>query len=500
MEKSGNIIHRTPGLYPYQEKDLQELYKRLAGAEAGRRILYQLPTGGGKTRVFAEMAKWFIATYKRNVIVLTHRIELCNQTSATLKNLGVSNRILNSSVKRLSRKDERRCYVAMVETVKNRIRDGILNPQNIGLVIIDEAHYNSFQKLLGRFSHAFIIGVTATPFSSDTSLPMHKTYHELVVGESIQNLISKGYLAKPANWRYDVELNSLITGSSGDFTISSSDVLYSSPAMLELLLHAYEANAKNKKTLIFNNGIFASRNVCQYFENAGYPIKHLDNRTTAAERTAILKWFRKTRGAILTSVSILTTGFDEPSVQAVILNRATTSITLYHQMIGRGSRRLPNKKTFTIIDLGNNTERFGEWQAPLDWQLIFNNPETLEQYMHTPQEGHAIPSDVRTKFPNTTHLAFDVQGEYQRAIEAGQKPGIVIRDSIRQHAMMCIENSETVSEAVQLTEELKPEIDWRVKQYGKCLGKVTKNYLEWLKEDYKSKLTKLVQRLKQKAV
>jgi hypothetical protein len=169
-------------------------------------------------------------------------------------------------------------------------------------------------------------------------------------------------------------------------------------------------------------------------------------------------------------------------------------------MIGRGSRRLPNKKSFTIIDLGNNTERFGEWHAPLDWQLIFDKPEVLEQYTHTSQESHSIPLDIRAKFPNTTHLAFDVQEAWQRAMDAGQKPGIVIRDCIRQHAMMCIENSETVSEAIQLTEELQQEIDWRVKQYGKCLGKVTKNYTEWLKEDYKNRLVTLVQRLKQKAI
>jgi superfamily II DNA or RNA helicase len=500
MVSSVNTAPQSSGLYPYQEKDLNTLFKKLGEAPAHRRILYQLPTGGGKTRVFAEIAKWFISTYKRKVIVLTHRTELCNQTSATLKKLGISNKIINSAVKRLSSHDDRHCYVAMVETVKNRIRDGILNPQSIGLVIIDEAHHNSFQKLLGKFSHAFVIGVTATPFSSNINQPMNKNYHELVVGESIQELIKQGYLAKPVNWRYDVELNSLKTGANGDFTISSSDVLYSSPAMLELLLHAYKTHVKNKKTLIFNNGIFTSRNVCKLFEDAGYPVKHLDNRTAAEERTAILKWFRKTRGAILTSVSILTTGFDEPSVQAVILNRATTSITLYHQMIGRGSRKLPNKKTFTIIDLGNNTERFGEWQAPLDWQLIFDKPEVLEQYTQSTSEAHPIPVDLRAKFPNTTHLAFDVQDAYHRTVDEGQKPAVVIRDSIRQHAIMCLENSETVSEAVQLAAELKPEIEWRVKQYGKCLGKVTKNYTEWLKEDYQSRLITLVQRLKQRAI
>ncbi|UEG55003.1 DEAD/DEAH box helicase [Mucilaginibacter daejeonensis] len=484
-------------LYPYQQRDLDALFDKLSKVSKDRRILYQLPTGGGKTRIFSEIAKRFIKDHDQSVIVLTHRTELCSQTSATLKKLGVANRVINSSVKRLSHKDRRTCLVAMVETLRNRIKDGIINTSNIGLVIIDEAHHNSFHKLMAKFPNAYIIGVTATPFSSNADIPMYKNYHELVVGESIQNLITQGFLAKPTNWRYDVELNSLKTGINGDFTISTSDELYSSPAMLELLLHAYESHSKNKKTLIFNNGIFTSKNVCQMFENAGYAIKHLDNHTSPTDRAEISKWFKKTKGAILTSVSILTTGFDEPSIQTVILNRATTSITLYHQMIGRGSRRSANKKTFTIIDLGNNTDRFGEWQQPLDWQLIFERPEAFAESLHSRSttEAHLIPSDLRAKFPNSLQLSFDIQGEYHKAIENGQKGKSILRDSIRQHAVMCMENASSVTEALELVNELQKEIDWRIKQYGKCVGKVTRNYTDWLKEDYHNKLTTIITKI-----
>jgi superfamily II DNA or RNA helicase len=90
----------------------------------------------------------------------------------------------------------------------------------------------------------------------------------------------------------------------------------------------------------------------------GYPIRHLDNTSNTEERKDILHWF-KHPDAILTSVGILTTGFDEPTVDTIILNRATKSLTLYYQMIGRGSRKLPNKDQFTVIDLGNNAARFG---------------------------------------------------------------------------------------------------------------------------------------------
>ncbi|PZR19477.1 MAG: DEAD/DEAH box helicase [Flavobacterium psychrophilum] len=494
-------ITSAPGnikkLYHYQESDINTLFEKIRETTTPQRLLYQLPTGGGKTIVFSEIAKRYIEKFQRKVVVLTHRKELCRQTASTLKNAGIANRAITSTVKSVGRRDRYLCYVAMVETLKNRLRSGQVDTESIGLVIIDEAHHNSFQKLLGKFKNATVIGVTATPLSADINLPMNNSYNELIVGTPIDALIEQGFLARPKTWRYDVELNSLMTGQHGDYTVSSSDALYSSPAMLELLLHAYREHSENKKTLIFNTGIFTSKAVCQMFSDAGYHCRHLDNKASATERDAILKWFRKTKGAILTSVSILTTGFDEPSVQTVILNRATNSLTLYHQMIGRGSRKLPHKKTFNIIDLGNNTDRFGEWSAPVDWKYVFENPEQYYQSMssHTEYENHSIPPEIRSKFPNSLEVSFDVQQAHHIAIENGEKPKTVVRDSIRQHALMCVDNAGTISEALHLSEELDKEIKWRIKQYAKCLGKVTKNYTEWLADDYKAKLRILIQKI-----
>lgn len=499
-----NLTENTPmlpatkrKLYYYQQQDIDLLFSKLSGPKSTQtRLLYQLSTGGGKTVIFSEIAKRFIQSYGKKVIVLTHRTELCKQTTAALKASGVMNRVVNSGVKKISRKDTFECYVAMVETLKHRIEDGLINTADVGLVIVDEAHHNSFHKLLGRFENAAVIGVTATPFSANIDLPMNKFYKELIIGESISSLIEQGFLAKPKIYGYDVELNTLRTGISGDFTVSTSDELYGSQVMLDLLLHAYESHSIKKKTLIFNNGIFTSKRVLEVFTNAGYPIRHLDNKTSATEREEILKWYKKTKGAILTSVSILTTGFDEPSIQSVMLYRATTSLTLYHQMIGRGARRLNGKKTFNIIDLGNNTERFGEWNAEIDWKHVFENPAIYHESLHKSTSIiHQISPELRAKFPNSLEVSFDVLEAYQTALGSGQKAKIVIRDSIRQQVMMCVDNSGTTVEALQLCSELDKEIDFRIKQYGKCLGKVTKNYLQWLGEDYRSRLHKMVSKI-----
>ena len=494
-EQKQKISNQKLQLYPHQEADVAALFERLAADTAGNRLLYQLPTGGGKTVVFAEISKRFLEQFQKKVLVLTHRLELCKQTATMLKKLGVKNKVIDSSVKRLASNDANQCYVAMVQTLKNRIKDKLIKTEEIGLVIIDEAHHNSFHKLLNRFPNAKIIGVTATPLSCDSNRPLNKSYGELIAGCGISDLITRGYLSKPEVHSYDVEINTLQTGLNGDFTMTSSDELYGAPAMLNLLLQAYEAHAKGKKTLIFNNGVITSKKVQRVFTNAGYEIKHLDHKASNAERNEILDWFKKKKNAILTSVSILTTGFDEPTIKAIMLNRATTSLSLYHQMIGRGARTTRNKAKFTVIDLGNNIDRFGEWNAELDWQDIFQNPEAYRSAISNHSELHAMPSELRSLFPHSLELAFDVVAAYDTAIQQQRKSKTVISDSIRQHALMCIENAETVVEALSLADDLEKEIDWRVKQYSKCLGNVTRSYTTWLQEEYKTKLKKMIQKL-----
>jgi hypothetical protein len=153
-----------------------------------------------------------------------------------------------------------------------------------------------------------------------------------------------------------------------------------------------------------------------------------------------------------------------------------------------------------IIDLGNNTDRFGEWDAPLDWQEVFDRPEAYYQALHTKTEfeAHQLPPELRSHFPNTLQLTFDIQEACQKAIEHGVKVKTVIRDAIRQHARMCLENAEDVNSALELAGLLEKEIVWRVKQYAKCLGKVTKNYTDWLISDYQSRLRTLVTKVMQR--
>ena len=490
IDTSTKVIGKE--LYGYQKDALQEIFNRFETSPSDYHLLYQLPTGGGKTVIFSEIVRRYIETFKKKVLVLTHRIELSKQTSKMLDEFGVNNKVVNSTAK-LDDQEDYMCFVAMVETLKNRLNEEKLDISDIGLVIVDEAHYNSFTKIFKFFDESFILGVTATPLSSNIKLPMYENYQELFVGEPIHHLIESGYLAQGNMYSYNVGLTSLEVGANGDYTVKSSEDLYTNSDMLSKLVSAYEETCKGKKTLIFNNGINTSIQVFHAFKKAGYPIAHLDNTNTKKERELILKWFHKTPGAIITSVSILTTGFDEPSIEAIILNRATKSLTLYYQMIGRGSRIYGDRTEFDVLDLGNNFHRFGPWGADLDWQKMFRAPDYYLNTILSDEEientfRYELPADVKKEFAKSTDTYFDMKNVYIDTIRLGESSKRVLEKSIIHHAKMCIENSEDVFDALILAKKLGEEIDDRINRYAKCISKSTHNFVTWLKDDYRKKL------------
>ena len=480
-------------LYHYQKGAIQKIFQCFESAVDDYHLLYQLPTGGGKTVIFSEIVSQYLKTRNKKVLVMTHRIELCKQTSNVLSEFGVRNKVVDSKAKLDDQKDYD-CFVAMVETLNNRLKDDKLDISDIGLVIIDEAHYNSFTKLFKFFERSFILGVTATPLSSNIELPMADNYNELIVGESIESLIENNFLAKANMFSYNVGLTSLVVGANGDYTVKSSEDLYTNNEMLSKLMDAYNERCINKKTLIFNNGINTSLFVYDLFKRAGLPIAHLDNTTTKKERSNILKWFNETPNAILTSVSILTTGFDEPSVEAIILNRATKSLTLYYQMIGRGSRIFKNKNSFDVVDLGNNFHRFGPWGSTnLDWHRIFKYPSHYLDGILSDEELESnfiyeMPEEIRKLFSNSENVYFDINKTYISSIRSGESSKVVLKRSIEQHAKICIENSEDIYDALSLMKLLNEDIDFRIHRYSKCISKSTHNFLQWLVDDYKKKL------------
>lgn len=477
-------------LYPFQEKTVNDILTEFEDNGENFNLLFQLPTGGGKTVIFSEIAKRYIQKWQKKVLILTHRIELSQQTSRQLSAIDVKNKVISSEVKKLEDDEDLDCYIAMVETLNNRLQENEKFIDGVGLVIVDEAHYNSFRKIFQYYKDANILGVTATPLSSNKALPLNDNYNKLVVGECISSLIEKGYLSDAETYTYDVNLHGLKIGSNGDFTISSSDLVYGNYFMQEKLLFAYEEVSVGKKTLIFNPGIETSLKVEELFKKRNYKIRHLDSTFSDRDRKDVLEWFRNTPDAILTSVGILTTGFDEPTVETIIINRATRSLTLYHQMIGRGSRRLQNKERFLLIDLGNNVRRFGFWQDYINWQDAFRFPDRfLEARL---ADADDIEFEIEFEYNrylqdylNTDKLkSFDLKERYYHYLDLGDKGKKAVDDAMQLHTEVLLEASKNLDEAFEYLKALDEHVEHTLKQYTKCIAKSTPNYFKFLKETY----------------
>jgi superfamily II DNA or RNA helicase len=459
-------------LYPFQENAVNTIFSKLIELPPNANLLFQLPTGGGKTIIFSEIARRYIEKFNRKVLILTHRIELSRQTSDVLAELGIRNKVINSEVKSLPSQSEFQSFTALVETLNNRLQENDQFVEDIGLVIVDEAHNNSFRKIFHYFNDVNILGVTATPLSSNKKLPLFQTYSDLIVGESISSLIEQGYLCEGNTYSYDVNLSSLRVGNNGEFTVGSHEMLYTQAIMQSKLVDAYEEVSKGKKTLIFNAGILTSIAVYETFKKKGYPVRHLDSTFSDKDRSETLEWFRNTKDGILTSVSILTTGFDEPEVETIMLNRATKSLTLYHQMIGRGSRVLPQKKQFKIIDLGNNSRRFNLWQYPIDWKHVFVAPHLYlehrykDEWDYELENDYEMPPEIRDRFLNSSAEAFIVRDRYMMAVRKGLKPQIVLDESLEDHFARIKDNAADFDEAFELFKLLSEEMKYRIKQFG----------------------------------
>ncbi len=327
-----------------------------------KNILLQLPTGAGKTFTFCEIAKRFFTSEVKKVLILVHRTELLNQAKNSLGERCFS---ISDGVKSIPSDFD--YYVGMVETVNRRIK----KLPNFGLVIIDECHIGNFKKLpFFTDINTKVLGVTATPIAAP---PLSKLYQSMVMPIDISKLIENKYLLNAIAYGVasDVVGVQKFKTTGGDFDTKQLDDFYSSEQMVLNVIKAYQKYSLDKKALIFNVNVNHNNTVYSAFRNAGYNVYAIDGETPSGLRKEILYKFKTEDDAILCNVGVLTTGFDEPSVHTIFLNRATKSLALYLQMIGRGSRIYENKEHFTIIDLGKNTDRFGFYDSPYDWEFMF---------------------------------------------------------------------------------------------------------------------------------
>jgi superfamily II DNA or RNA helicase len=379
-------------LRPYQNEIINNI--RTSFRNGNNRVVLCAPTGSGKTRMFTFMVKEHIAK-GGDALILTHRRELLKQAGSTFQNFDLNPEFIRAGFEPdLSQT----LHVSMVETLYQRIhkkeyKELIWRKK---LIVIDEAHLESFTKLFSYFNpETYVIGATATPHrkgKQQTSLD--EFYTDLVQCIDTPELVELGFLSTPKHYGVHIDMAGL-KRTGNDFDTKK---YYEETKMYEGVVYNYEKLTPNKKAILFASNIESSQQVCNEFVNSGYNAKHIDSNMNTSEREDILTWYDKTSDAILCNCGIATTGFDQPDIEVVILYRATTSLPLYLQMCGRGSRITDTKKEFHILDFGNNVNRFKYWNHPREWSLhkvMGKEKEGAQPVKHCPECNYILPASAK---------------------------------------------------------------------------------------------------------
>lgn len=346
----------------YQEQYIEEIKKSFKNGN--KKLILCSATGSGKTIMFSYMTLEAI-NKKKNVLILTDRKELFTQSTSSLFKMG-----LNASEIRPGKEvDENNLHVGMIQTVSRRL-DKLKDYFNtLDLIIIDEAHKSIFDKVFDYINpKTFVIGATATPHREGKQDSLELYYNDIIQVIDTPDLIELGNLSSPNSYGVPINLKGVKT-KGGDYDEKSMANKFSEIKLFHGVYDNYQRLTPNQKALIFAPNVESSIELVESFNEKGLQSKHVDCYMSDIERKSTLKWFEDTPGAILSNYGILTTGFDCPSIEVVILYRATKSLPLFLQMVGRGSRVTPTKNKFTILDFGNNIKTHNYWESPRMWSL-----------------------------------------------------------------------------------------------------------------------------------
>lgn len=330
-------------------------------------VIVQLPTGGGKSHI---MNKTVIRILKagKTALVLSDTLKIHQQLVRECKANKIDSTVKHAAIL------EGYCYVAMVQTLQNRgkIIEQLKALGNKLVIIIDECHRNTASKIVHHIKPDYLIGFSATPHWK-WGKHLEKLYKSLIPGEQISKLVKDGYLSNYKHLiRSGAELDKLQL-SGKDFSEESQDEVFGSNKMYDGVFEDMP-QFLGKKCVIFVASIKMCEQMHQKLLDQGYRVcryhSELPNKAYELSRFTDLN-----ECDICVSVGALTLGWDYPPIDTVILWRATTSLPLYLQMIGRGSRIWPGKDCFTVLDYGGNYERFGAWDMDRDWVSLWTDPK-----------------------------------------------------------------------------------------------------------------------------
>lgn len=332
-------------LRPYQQQARDRIH---AEWDAGHtRTLLVLPTGTGKTIVFASVAADQVRAGDR-VLILAHRGELLEQAADKLqRSTGLVSAVEKAESTCLD--SWFRVVVGSVQTLQRTARLERFPQDYFGTIIIDEAHHaitDGYRRILDYFSGAKVLGVTATPDRGDMR-NLGEVFDSLAFEYKLTDAIKEGYLCKIMAQTIPLQLDiTSVTMSGGDYAVG--DLGTALDPYLEQIAAEMARRCKSRKTVVFLPLIKTSQKFRDLLNTYGFRAAEVNGQSD--DRRQVLADFDAGKYNVLCNSMLLTEGWDCPSVDCVVVLRPTKVRSLYSQMVGRGTRLAPGKTDLLLLD------------------------------------------------------------------------------------------------------------------------------------------------------
>lgn len=373
-------------LRPYQQKAREAVESQWAGGVS--RTLLVLPTGCGKTIVFAKITEDCVREGRR-VLILAHRGELLEQAADKIRK-ATGLRCAVEKAEESCLESFFRITVGSVQTLMREKRLHRFAPDYFDTIIIDEAHHcisDSYRRILEYFGDARVLGVTATPDRGDMK-DLGQVFQSLAYEYSLPQAIKEGYLSPIRALTIPLQLDiSGVTLSAGDFAAGALDSALD--PYLEQIAEEMAKICRDRKTVVFLPLVSTSRKFRDILNRYGFRAAEVNGESP--DRAEILADYEAGKYNVLCNSMLLTEGWDCPSVDCIVVLRPTKVRSLYSQMVGRGTRLCPGKDHLLLLDFLWHTERH-ELCRPAS--LICENAQVAQKMTENLTEAAGAPVDL----------------------------------------------------------------------------------------------------------
>ena len=358
-----------PKLRPYQERAISQL--RDCVSNGLKKIIMALPTGGGKSVIFAKIIENAIEKDK-TILWLVHRRNLVYQMKGVLSQFGIDCGLIMAGNESDTKLPVQLCTI---QTLHRRLQlaDPFSNRFFIDadLVLIDEGHRSlskTYMDIIELYREKIIIACTATPMRAD-GMGMGKVYEAIVDVAGVQELVDDKFLsparyfaAKAPNLK-DVKI------ARGDYVVKELEKKVNKTKLNGDIVENWLKFGENRQTIVFCVNVKHSIAICEEFIKHGVVAEHLDARSSDEARDDVFQRVEDGDTKVICNVGLYQEGLDVPNVSCVVMAPPTKSMGLYRQCLGRGLRVAPGKQDVFIFDHGGTIEEHGFLEDEIEWTL-----------------------------------------------------------------------------------------------------------------------------------